>query len=823
MNNLRLEELIREYKKDFNDIIPNEIYKWKAVKCFQDNWNIDSEDFPTMLKLSLSKTKNLLLSRNHFPRDMVNNYADSFPEEVHMLFKNLYDESQDLVMRIESFRKGIEAVHAKWDSEGNKNHYQTYNVISTYLWLRFPDKYYIYKPSIAQGMFERLVGKVKLRSIGAEAVVKTYKLYDEISDILVKDAELREMLEKSMTADCYQDLDMKTATVDLAYYVNNYMNRMSSNTQESQEEVKTWMYAPGEGARKWDECLENSEMYLGWDDMNDLSQYSSREDMVNRMKEIYGANKSYMNDSLATWEFAQVMNVGDIVFAKKGLHNIIGRGVVTGSYDYDDEREEYKHIRSVKWEKVGDWYIDEQIVMKTLTDITKYKDYVKRLNELVETPMDETEEHSQRNYWWLNANPKVWSMSEWVVGEIQDYTLFNDNGNKRRIYQNFIDAKEGDIVVCYESNPTKQILGLAEVAKANDGEKIMFRKTETLSSPIDFSTIKEIAELRNMEFLVNPNGSFFKLTCAEYEIIIDLIRESNKLPDVVPLEKYSKSDFLNEVFMDEKDYDRLSHQLKVKKNVILQGAPGVGKTFSAKRLAYSVMGVKDDSRICFIQFHQNYSYEDFIMGYRPVEDKFILRKGIFYDFCTLAKNNRDKDYFFIIDEINRGNLSKIFGELLMLIEKDYRGEKNKMTLAYTGEKFYVPENLYIIGMMNTADRSLAMIDYALRRRFSFFNIKPGFETEGFKKKCSLVTNPKLEKLVRKIIELNKKIIEDDSLGSGFEIGHSYLCFKNPVDVTDDFLRGVVEYDIIPMLEEYWFDNKNKVNEWSEKLKSALND
>lgn len=348
MDNLKLEELIREYKKDFNDIIPNEIYKWKAVKCFQDNWNIDSDDFPTMLKLSLSKTKNLLLSRNHFPRDMVNNYADSFPEEVCMLFKNLYDESQDLVMRIESFRKGIESVHAKWDSEGNKNHYQTYNVISTYLWLRFPDKYYIYKPSIAQGMFERLVGKIKLRSLRAEAVVKTYKLYDEISDVLVKDAELREMLEKSMTADCYQDLDMKTATIDLAYYVNNYMNRMPSNTQENQEEVKTWMYAPGEGARKWDECLENSEMYLGWDDMNDLSQYSSREDMVNRMKEIYGANKSYMNDSLATWEFAQVMNVGDIVFAKKGLHNIIGRGVVTGSYDYDDEREEYKHIRSVK-------------------------------------------------------------------------------------------------------------------------------------------------------------------------------------------------------------------------------------------------------------------------------------------------------------------------------------------------------------------------------------------------------------------------------------------------------------------------------------------
>ena len=612
---------------------------------------------------------------------MIRSYAESYPEEVRLLFKMLYDESQDLVIRIESFIEGIKYIHSKWDIDGNKNHFQSYTVISIYLWLRFPDKYYIYKPVVAKKIFKEINGK-ELFAKKAEAVIMVYKLYDEISEMLMYDSDLRHMLKNVMTSDCYPDHYMKTATVDFVYSISKPIKFSIAGKSE---------------------------------------------------------NKKIFN-------------------------------------------------------------VDNYKVM-----------------ESVPVPI------KNKNYWWLNANPKVWSMSEWVVGEIQDYTLFNDNGNKRRIYQNFIDAKEGDIVVCYESNPTKQILGLAEVAKANDGEKIMFRKTETLSSPIDFSTIKEIAELRNMEFLVNPNGSFFKLTCAEYEIIIDLIRESNKLPDVVPLEKYSKSDFLNEVFMDEKDYDRLSHQLKVKKNVILQGAPGVGKTFSAKRLAYSVMGVKDDSRICFIQFHQNYSYEDFIMGYRPVEDKFILRKGIFYDFCTLAKNNRDKDYFFIIDEINRGNLSKIFGELLMLIEKDYRGEKNKMTLAYTGEKFYVPENLYIIGMMNTADRSLAMIDYALRRRFSFFNIKPGFETEGFKKKCSLVTNPKLEKLVRKIIELNKKIIEDDSLGSGFEIGHSYLCFKNPVDVTDDFLRGVVEYDIIPMLEEYWFDNKNKVNEWSEKLKSALND
>lgn len=167
---------------------------------------------------------------------------------------------------------------------------------------------------------------------------------------------------------------------------------------------------------------------------------------------------------------------------------------------------------------------------------------------------------------------------------------------------------------------------------------------------------------------------------------------------------YTKSDFLKEVFMTEVDYDHLRAKLENKKNIILQGAPGVGKTFSAKRLAYSIIERKDDSQICFVQFHQSYSYEDFIEGYKPNKDGFELQKGVFYNFCEKAKSNPEEQYFFIIDEINRGNLSKIFGELLMLIERDYRGEKT--TLTYSGDEFCVPNNLYIIGMMNTSDRSL---------------------------------------------------------------------------------------------------------------------
>jgi len=191
-------------------------------------------------------------------------------------------------------------------------------------------------------------------------------------------------------------------------------------------------------------------------------------------------------------------------------------------------------------------------------------------------------------------------------------------------------------------------------------------------------------------------------------------------------EKYTKKNFLEEVFMSSERLTSLHALIKLKKNIILQGAPGVGKTFAARKMAYMMMGEKDPSRVEFIQFHQNYNYEDFIMGYKPDEEGFRLRHGVFYNFCKKAQNNPEKDHFFIIDEINRGNLSKIFGELLMLIENGYRGEEYAIKLAYNEELFYVPQNLYIIGMMNTADRSLAMIDYALRRRFSFFEMRPAF-------------------------------------------------------------------------------------------------
>ncbi len=277
-------------------------------------------------------------------------------------------------------------------------------------------------------------------------------------------------------------------------------------------------------------------------------------------------------------------------------------------------------------------------------------------------------------------------------------------------------------------------------------------------------------------------------------------------------EEYSKEDFLSEVFMSSDEYERIRRLLEVKKNIVFQGAPGVGKTFAAKRFAASLVGYKDSAKIKLVQFHQNYTYEDFIGGYKPSGAGFEYRTGVFYDFCQQAKIDTQGRYYFIIDEINRGNLSKIFGELLMLIEADKRNED--VRLAYTGESFFVPENVYIIGMMNTADRSLAMIDYALRRRFSFVPMRPQLDNEKFKAVIAENHDPKIVDLVTCVSKLNEAIRNDAGLGEGFEIGHSYFCGK--LAATD-----IVEFELKPLLREYWYDNLEKVDEWSRKLEDVL--
>lgn len=650
----KFDKLVKEYQNYFTNhkgengesYWEEEEFKWRGIKTFQDNWNIEAQDLSDMIKRSLSGVSHMMVSQARFPEGMIEDFAEREPDTVRVMFKDLFDESKDIIERFHSFKQKSADLLERVGN-GAKNHFQDERTIALYLWLAYPEKYYVYQYtqarnlSIALGSDHRII-KGRLDSNIREWLA----LYNEVTELMKQKPEVRSWETQGMTAEHYSDPEYRMLATDLAYC---YTERILKE-QKAEQEWEPKDYNPGITVANWVSLLADKEVY-----------HESAKTVIERLVD-YGGQATCTQLAQKYGDNANTYNVNSIAFAKK-------------------------------------------------------------VYEKTHCKLAEREDESIR--WW----------SILYMGKKAD--------------------KEDDGVYIWKLRPE-----LAEALKIVNGEEVPDEDTDTT--------------------------------------------------------EYTKKDFLEEVFISEAKYDELYAVLMRKQNIILQGAPGVGKTFAAKRLAYSIMGQKNEDHIEFLQFHQNYAYEDFVEGYKPAATGFILQDGIFKRFCKEAADAPDEKFFFIIDEINRGNLSKIFGELLMLIEKDYRGQA--AMLPYSGRSFTVPKNLYIIGMMNTADRSLAMIDYALRRRFSFVDMEPGFDTKGFKEYLSSKGNTTMGALVEKVEELNEDIKQ--TLGKGFCIGHSYFVFDEPC--SDTLLRSIVKYDILPMLAEYWFDDEEQYETWASRLNGVFN-
>ncbi len=432
------------------------------------------------------------------------------------------------------------------------------------------------------------------------------------------------------------------------------------------------------------------------------------------------------------------------------------------------------------------------------------------------------------NHWIFSTNQKQYDINRLLCSE-----FIQQNAVNWAVTQRGEKVRKGDVVYLYRSGEESGIVAkfkvvneVSELIPSTAFEESLWQdsgageqyKGNYLRLQLERHLGAEYCSLHDLRksFDFKPMRQTNKLA---NEALISFL-ESNYFEEGKPLFSLEKAS--QDVFLEPKKLAEIEQVLRYKKNIILQGPPGVGKSFLSDRLAYLLIGSKNEKRIRKVQFHQSYSYEDFVEGYRPTENgHFSLQQGIFYECCQAAKREPQLPFVLIIDEINRGNLSKILGELLLLIEADKRNQSIRLTYS-PQQPFVVPPNLYLIGTMNTADRSLAMVDYALRRRFAFIDIAPHFGKRfaDYLQHKGRITKGLVQHIQQVMTNLNREITEEEhQLGRGFCIGHSYFCNFEGLEKgkEKEWLARIIRYEVLPLLRAYWYDDLERVKELEESL------
>ena len=434
----RLKEVLIQYKQSFvSQRWGDEKYKWEAVKWFQDNWDVNAPDFTEMLNRSLEKTFNLLASANNFPKGMIVGFSKHAPEEVRSMFIALFDESKDIWERINAFKMQASILLEKYGN-GAAQHYQYENAITTYLWLRYPDKYYIYKFGEVKTVASELESDYRFKKGAYADNIRSFlRLYDEISEALKEDTELVNLFQSQLTENCYPDPELKTLTIDVGFYISRFVAQSQTENPDSDDDVldendpslfsDDWFptleeYTPGFTKEQWLSLL-GSKKIIGpvWGGVLAAFYEAGGAATCTQIAQKYNKSPSAISGNctqLAKRIYKETQCPLSIREDGKNRYwPILFQGKnagpsVAGGYIWK--------LRPELFDALTDF------------DIMKYQWKAED-----EAPADD----GDTRYWWLNANPKIWSFANIGIGEAQSYTLYNENGNKRRIFQNFLDAK----------------------------------------------------------------------------------------------------------------------------------------------------------------------------------------------------------------------------------------------------------------------------------------------------------------------------------------------------------------------------------------------
>ncbi|MBG79798.1 MAG: hypothetical protein CMJ39_03685 [Phycisphaerae bacterium] len=618
---------------------------------------------------------------------------------------------------------------------------------------------------------------------------------------------------------------------DIAEISRNRYNRGIQDVAS----VKTWRVKANEN---WNQYLDEGFVGCGWSTVGNINKMSIS-DIEDQTKSLREDGEKVGKGAARQLRYMRDMPIGSMVIATDGMDTVVGIGRVTGPYFYTEEGP-LAHRRAVEWLNTTPLKVEKQKWKHRIQPIDQ--SFLDELQKRLGSGQDPLQ--TKRQYWTISADQNSDQWRNFIVQGVvaADFSFQELSG----------DVTDWQLEEIYEAmrsadpegpKPTNNALGLFNFANKMKVGDILIAKTGSQSilgvgvvtsdyeyqedaSNQDYAHVRQVDWVSKTPFeapcrmagksltdvtpwpgfasrLVEPSPDWEKLKPFFQD---DQPDADGDEPTIPPHRRVSDASFLSS---DESQ--ELLHLLRTKRNMILQGAPGTGKTYIARQIAKALTasGSDPDKQWELVQFHQSYGYEDFIEGFRPDQDgNFKLRDGIFKTFCRRAASDPDSTYVFIIDEINRGNLSRILGELMVLLEHDKRDPEFAMQLAYSGNEddcFYVPANVMILGLMNTADRSLAVVDYALRRRFGFYTLPPRFDTPDFAEHLADkgVSDPCVSRIKRIMTSLNHEISESKALGRGFVIGHSFFCPRDSV-VEDEmnWVNQVLRYEIQPLLEEY---------------------